>query len=267
MHRNPCDYVEFHCTLIRADALQRLGPFDEGLLSLHEHIDLGLRVRDAGGSAYFEPRSVVSYVPPPPYDSHDFPFFMMRWSDAWNRATVERFKEKWGYETMRYFGDTAPPGSEDTILRWARGHRRRMTGLRLSEEGEGSPKSPLEEAQYMVALFLSIDRDSFDLRLADHENIVEEASRPEPSRRLRPAFGDVDAGRRGTIFLSRSGRRRCRARNRWRFSAWTASPRTGSGGSGPTASSSCGPDRIRISAGSPSRKGIREAPRSGGASA
>ena len=180
MDRKPCDYVEFHCTLIRADALQRLGPFDEGLLSLHEHIDLGLRVRDAGGSAYFEPRSVVSYVPPPPYDSHDFPFFMMRWSDAWNQATVQRFKEKWGYATMRYFGDAAPPGSEDTILRWARGHRRRMTGLRLSEEGEGSPKTPLEEAQYMIALFLSIDRDSFDLRLADRENIVEKASRLNP---------------------------------------------------------------------------------------
>jgi hypothetical protein len=166
LHRRPCDYVEFHCALVRNEVFERLGPLDERLLSLHEHIDLGLLVRTAGGSVYIEPLAVVTYVPPPPCDSCDFPYFMMRWSDAWNRATIRHFKEKWGYSRLGFFGDPASLDGEDTILRWARGHRRLMTGLRISGEGDDCPKSPREEAQCMVALFFSVDRETFDLVLA-----------------------------------------------------------------------------------------------------
>ncbi len=169
LHRRPCDYVEFHCALVRNEVFGRLGPLDEQLLSVHEHIDLGLLVQKAGGSVYFEPRSVISYVPPPPYDSGDFPYFMMRWSEQWNLATIRHFKEKWGFSSLRFFGDPVTPGNEDTILRWARGHRRLMTGLRVSSEETDVPKSPREEAQCMVALFLSVDRESFDLELVSQD--------------------------------------------------------------------------------------------------
>ncbi len=175
--RRLCDYVEFHCSLIRNDVFERLGQLDEGLLSVHEHIDLGLLVQRAGGSVYFEPGSVVTYVPPPPYDARDFPYFMMRWSEAWNEATVRHFKEKWGYSSVRFFGD--PPGrdgDEETILRWARGHRRLMTGLRVSRSMDDRPDSLREEARCMVALFLSVERESFDLTLAaGDEDVIDEA--------------------------------------------------------------------------------------------
>jgi GT2 family glycosyltransferase len=176
LSRKPCDYVEFHCALVRNEVFERLGPLDEGLLSLHEHIDFGLRVQRAGGSVYTEPHAVVSYVPPPPYDSRDFPYFMMRWSDAWNRTTVRRFKEKWDYSVLRFYGDPTSLDGEDTVLRWARGHRRLMTGLRISEELDGRPRSRREEAQLMVALFLSVDREGFDLVVAaDDESPIEES--------------------------------------------------------------------------------------------
>jgi GT2 family glycosyltransferase len=165
--RRRCDYVEFHCTLVRSDVLDRLGPLDEEIRSIHEHIDLGLRVRRAGGSVYFEPGAVVSYVPPPPYEWRDFPFFMVRWSDAWNESTLRRFKEKWGYAHVRFFGDSTTPAGEETILRWARGHRRLMTGLKISGEGDERPETPLEEAHLMVALLLSVERERFDLFLSD----------------------------------------------------------------------------------------------------
>jgi GT2 family glycosyltransferase len=174
--RRRCDYVEFHCTLVRNDVLDRLGPLDEEIRSIHEHIDLGMRVRRAGGSIYFEPSSVVSYVPPPPYEWRDFPFFMVRWSDAWNESTLRRFKEKWGYSHVRFFGDSTNLAGEETILRWARGHRRLMTGLRISGDGDDRPETPGEEAQLMVALLLSVERDRFDLLLTDgDERVVEEA--------------------------------------------------------------------------------------------
>jgi len=174
--RKRCDYVEFHCMLIRSEVLERLGPLDEEIRSIHEHIDLGLRVRRAGGSVYFEPAAVVSYVPPPPYEWRDFPFFMVRWSDAWNESTLRRFKEKWGYSHVRFFGDSTNPAGEETILRWARGHRRLMTGLRISGDGEDRPETPLEEAHLMVALLLSVERERFDLLLSDgDERVVADA--------------------------------------------------------------------------------------------
>lgn len=175
--RKRCDYVEFHCTLVRRDALDRLGPLDEDIRSIHEHIDLGLRVRQAGGSVYFEPSAVVSYVPPPPFGWRDFPFFMVRWSDAWNASTLRRFKEKWGYSQVRYFGDPAGPDSEETILRWARGHRRLMTGLRIGGDGDDRPESPREEAELMVALLLSVERETFDLVLTSGDDAVVERAR------------------------------------------------------------------------------------------
>jgi GT2 family glycosyltransferase len=176
LHRRQCDYVEFHCALVRNDVFESLGPLDEKLLSIHEHIDLGLLVQKAGGSVYIEPSAVITYVPPPPCDSSDFPFFMMRWSDAWNRATIHHFAKKWGFSSVRFFGDPASLDGEDTILRWARGHRRLMTGLRISGKGDDCPKTPREEAECMVALFLSVDRQAFDLVMAaEDEHAIEQA--------------------------------------------------------------------------------------------
>jgi GT2 family glycosyltransferase len=175
LQRRACDYVEFHCALVKNEVFERLGPLDEQLLSVHEHIDLGLNVKRAGGLVYIEPGAVITFIPPPPCDWRDLPYFMMRWSEAWNQATVRHFKEKWGYSSMRSFDDQAGLDSEDTILRWARRNRRRLAGLRILGEGDDGPESPREEAQCMVALFLSVDREAFDLGLvAEDEHPLEE---------------------------------------------------------------------------------------------
>lgn len=115
LRREPCELVEFHCLLMRTDTLHRLGPFDAGLLSLLEHVDVCLSVRRMGGLVYFEPGAVVTYVPPPPLLWTDLPYFMARWSEDWNRATVRRFARKWDL----------PEDDEELegALRWARAHR------------------------------------------------------------------------------------------------------------------------------------------------
>jgi Glycosyl transferase family 2 len=169
LERKQWDYAEFHCMLVRTDLLQRLGPLDEGLFSLQEHIDLGLAVRKAGGSIYMEPRGRTSYVPVPPGEWWDLPYFMLRWSEPWNIASVRHFNRKWGYDGLGWLGNknsAAGVEDEDTIVRFGRGHRRLMTGLRMKKDSSGfSPQDPLEEARLMVALFLSVDRDCFDLTL------------------------------------------------------------------------------------------------------
>ena len=81
--------------LVRAEAFRRLGPLDEGLKSALENPDFCMSVRQAGGDVYFEPGALVTYVPPPPLAWSDLRYFLLRWSDAWNRASLDHFREKW----------------------------------------------------------------------------------------------------------------------------------------------------------------------------
>jgi GT2 family glycosyltransferase len=114
--RGPTDEIEFHCMLVRAEVFERLGPLDEDLLNTQEHSDLCLKIREAGLSVVFEPASVVSYVPPPPFALSDIPYFLLRWSEEWTRSSLEHFVDRWRL-------DPTDPGLESTLafVRW---HRR-----------------------------------------------------------------------------------------------------------------------------------------------
>jgi glycosyltransferase involved in cell wall biosynthesis len=100
--RRTFDYVEFHCVLVRTDAFDKIGPLDEELYSTREHIDLCLRVRDAGGRVCGEPASVVAYLRPPPVELGDLPFFLRRWSEAWNLRSLRHFAAKYGLDPEPY---------------------------------------------------------------------------------------------------------------------------------------------------------------------
>ncbi len=98
LSRQRCDFVEFHCALVRVDAIERVGGLDDRLLATREHLDLCLRIADAGGEVWFEPASRVTYVTPPPVDLRDVPYFLRRWSEEWSRTSLEHFQEKYGIE-------------------------------------------------------------------------------------------------------------------------------------------------------------------------
>ncbi len=165
LQRSVWDYAEFHCMLMRTDVFARLGLLDEKLLSHQEHIDLCLEVQKAGGAVYIEPKAVTTYIPPSPSEWSDLPYFMLRWSEAWNSRTVQHFNQKWNVATVRFFTDKAAPEADHTTSRWARGHRRLMTGLNIRANSTTDPRSSLEQARLMIALFLSVDKDRFDLAL------------------------------------------------------------------------------------------------------
>jgi hypothetical protein len=180
LRRQEWNYVEFHCMFVRTDLLDRLGPLDE-MLSHHEHIDICMAARKAGGSVYVEPKAVTAYVPPPPCEWWDLPYFMLRWSEAWNVASARHFNDKWDVSCVRFFTEEAGPDEEHTIVAWARGQRRLMTGLTVPAAGmDYLPELPLEQAQLMVALFQSVDRDYFDLALTTDQGIVELSSELTP---------------------------------------------------------------------------------------
>ncbi|GGA39580.1 glycosyltransferase family 2 protein [Okeania sp. KiyG1] len=95
LQRQKCEFAEFHCMLVKTSIFDEIGCIDEGLLNTREHIDFCLTVTKAGGTIYCEPNSVVTYVPGPPFVFSDIPFFMLRWSDEWELASLEYFVDKW----------------------------------------------------------------------------------------------------------------------------------------------------------------------------
>jgi hypothetical protein len=95
LKREPVELIEYHCMLMRMEALERLGPLDEALLSTREHLDLCMTIQQAGGPIYFEPAAAVTWMAPPPLAWSDLPFFLKRWSESWNRSSMEHFDRKW----------------------------------------------------------------------------------------------------------------------------------------------------------------------------
>jgi GT2 family glycosyltransferase len=93
-NREPVGQVEFHCMLLHRDSLARLLPLDPELLSLAEHSDVCMRARAAGGEVWYEPASIVTYVPGEP-ERGERAYYARRWSDDWNRRSLDRFAAKW----------------------------------------------------------------------------------------------------------------------------------------------------------------------------
>ncbi len=98
--RSPTGSCEFHSVLIRSDVFERHGRLDENLMTSYDHTDLSMKVSEAGGKIYFEPDSVVTYVPKK-LEWRELPFFMLRWSRHSARHTVSSFLAKRSAEELR----------------------------------------------------------------------------------------------------------------------------------------------------------------------
>lgn len=103
LQRKKTELAEFHCVLVRTEIFEKIGLLDEGMLNTKEHLDFCITVAEAGGSVYFEPDALITYVPGPPLELTDIPFFMLRWSDAWQKASLDRLREKWDLAEDGYF--------------------------------------------------------------------------------------------------------------------------------------------------------------------
>ncbi|HWE45989.1 MAG TPA: glycosyltransferase [Caulobacteraceae bacterium] len=133
LRRRPIDLVEFHCLLMRTDAIEKLGPFDPQLLSYFDHNDFCLQVRAAGGGIFHEPASTVIYHAPPPFEASDIPYFLLRWSNRWIRTSVTRFANKHGISPKdRVFDDhyEYQQAQRARLTRHPRQLLRRMIGKR-----------------------------------------------------------------------------------------------------------------------------------------
>jgi hypothetical protein len=80
---------------LRTELFDKFGLQDPRYLSSGENLDLCLQLREAGYPVYIEPAAVVANQPPPPFRWSDLPFYLLRWSDAWNRISLRCFREHW----------------------------------------------------------------------------------------------------------------------------------------------------------------------------
>ena len=96
---------EMHCFLIRHDVFDRIGAFDPDIVS-KEYLDFSWRLREAGGdSIWVEPKAVVTFLIPSKTDRvtlTDLPYFLLRWSSAWQNRSHDALKEKWGLDEQGF---------------------------------------------------------------------------------------------------------------------------------------------------------------------
>jgi GT2 family glycosyltransferase len=106
LHRQPTGFVEFHAMLVRMEIFDRIGVLDEAFCCTKEYLDFCMSVVQVGGSVYFEPASVVTFLTHPPAPAlhwSDLPYFMVRWSDNWERQSLIHFQKKWDLVENKYF--------------------------------------------------------------------------------------------------------------------------------------------------------------------
>ena len=96
--RQKVGFVEFHSMLVKTSLFNRIGLLDESLCCTKEYLDFCMTVTRLGEPIYLEPSSVVTFLthpPAPPLQLSDLPYFMLRWSDAWERASLQALQQKW----------------------------------------------------------------------------------------------------------------------------------------------------------------------------
>lgn len=103
LYRRSCEFTELHCTLVKRDIFEKIGPLDEKLLSSQEDMDFSLSVNQAKEQMFCEPAAVVTHVPQTSYRWLDLAYFMLRWSDTWEVESLMHFQHKWDLDMDQYF--------------------------------------------------------------------------------------------------------------------------------------------------------------------
>jgi len=106
IQRQTVGFIEFHAMLVRTDLFDRIGLLDEGCCCTKEYLDFCMTVTRLGEPIYLEPTSVVTFLthpPAPALQPYDLPYFMLRWSDEWEKASLKHFQQKWNLAHSKYF--------------------------------------------------------------------------------------------------------------------------------------------------------------------
>jgi hypothetical protein len=139
LYRRPCDFVEYHCMLIRT-ALVRDGKLlDPDIYCVHEHIDTALAAKELGYEVFLEPSARVTYLAFDDYMLDDLPIFRDRWSQADAEASIEAFSRKWNViNDNRSFGK---------VRQFLQTHRRQVDPIRTPASVNGERNVPMRREE------------------------------------------------------------------------------------------------------------------------
>lgn len=122
--RGPCDFVEYHCMLVRTDLLRGTGGLSEDIVCVHEHIDIALDAKAAGSPVILEPAAVIHQHAYAPFTLADLPFHRWRWRRDAAEASLTAFCRKWklvdddqSMQGIRGFVDSVTSGV-DPLVPW-----------------------------------------------------------------------------------------------------------------------------------------------------
>lgn len=115
LERATTSQIEYHSCLFRREVIESLLPLDEEIRSMADHEDVTLAIADLGYPLMFEPTSEVTYLLMQKIHPMDRGFWQLRWSNDWNRRSLDRFCSKWDL--------SRDEGWPELAERWAAGHR------------------------------------------------------------------------------------------------------------------------------------------------
>lgn len=95
LRRGPCDYVEFHCMLVRTELARRDGVLDDAIACVHEHIHVALSLRALGHATWLEPAAQVNYLAYAPQVLEDLALLRQRWNAEATEASIAAFCRRW----------------------------------------------------------------------------------------------------------------------------------------------------------------------------
>jgi GT2 family glycosyltransferase len=139
LFRQPCDFVEYHCMLIRTELLRDGTLLDAKFRCVHEHIDTALSVRQRGYPVFLEPSSRVNYLAFAEYMLDDLPLFRKRWSSTEAEGDIDTFCRKWNVANDdRSFGG---------LRQFLRDHVAAVDAIRPSSRARADHHTPMRQEE------------------------------------------------------------------------------------------------------------------------
>lgn len=136
LKREPCDFVEFHCMLMRREVFQAHDIFNETIVCVHEHIHAALICKGLGYGIYVEPSARVIYLAFASYALSDLELFRWRWSLEAGDSSIKAFAKRWGViDDARSFG----------VRGFLVKHRQLVDPIRPSLQDAARAKEPMQD--------------------------------------------------------------------------------------------------------------------------
>lgn len=144
LRREECDFVEFHCMLMRREVFRAPSVFDEAIVCVHEHIHASLAARALGYKTFLEPAAKVNYLAFVPYSLADLPIFRWRWSFDAGESSIRAFAKRWGViDDERSFGG---------VRAFLNHHRAQVDPVRASLQDPLNSQTPMKEGNLRQTL-------------------------------------------------------------------------------------------------------------------